>query len=213
MIGSALPLGQGLDAVYLIRRAGPSMRRPRCRSRVTGCSRLCWSWAWASARLNRKPVGSFRPFVGPSPLVVSKAACYCSMLPAAVTRTREGFALLGRTLLDAIADYELYPLCFLAVTTGMCRGEVAGLRWRDLDLNAARLTVSQQVVPVEYELIEDDFETASSRRDIDLDEQTVAMLRRHRRHQLEQRMVSRRRGDDVFVFSEPDRSVHPDLIS
>ena len=119
-----------------------------------------------------------------------------------------------RTFLEAIAGHELYPLYFLAATTGMRRGEVAGLRWRNVDLDAARLTVNQQIVSVEYELIEDDLKTASSRRTIDLDEQTVAMLRRHRRQQLEERMASGQRGDDGFVFAKPDASpVHPDLIS
>ncbi|MCP4385405.1 MAG: site-specific integrase, partial [Hyphomicrobiales bacterium] len=74
--------------------------------------------------------------------------------------------------------------------------------------------MNQQIVSVEHELIEDDLKTASSRRAIDLDEQTVAMLRRHRRHQLEERMASGRRGDDGFVFAKPDGSpIHPDLIS
>ncbi len=119
-----------------------------------------------------------------------------------------------RTFLEAIAGHELYPLYFLAAITGMRRGEIAGLKWRSVGLDAARLTVNQQIVSVEYELIEDDLKTASSRRAIDLDEQTVAMLRRHRRHQLEERMASGRRGDDGFVFAKPDGSpIHPDLIS
>ena len=119
-----------------------------------------------------------------------------------------------RVFLDEMAGYELFPLYFLAATTGMRRGELAGLRWRNVDLDAARLTVNQQVVSVEYELIEDDLKTASSRRTVDLDEQTIAMLRRHRRQQLEERMASGQRSDDGFVFARPDSSpVHPDLIS
>ncbi len=119
-----------------------------------------------------------------------------------------------RTFLEAITGHELYPLYFLAATTGMRRGEIAGLRWRNVDLDTARLTVNQQIVSVEYELIEDDLKTASSRRTIDLDEQTMAMLRRHRRQQLEERMATGRRGDDGFVFGKPNGSpVHPDLIS
>ena len=80
------------------------------------------------------------------------------------------------------------------------------LPWRNVDLDAGRLTVNQQIVSVEYQLIEDDLKTTSSRRTIDLDEQTVAMLRHHRRHQLEQRMATGRRGNDGFVFATPDGS-------
>ena len=119
-----------------------------------------------------------------------------------------------RTFLDAIAGHDLYPLYFLASSTGMRRGELAGLPWRNVDLDTARLTVNQQVVSVDYKLIVDDLKTETSRRTIDLDDHTVAMLRRHRRHQLEERMASGRRGDDGFVFAKPDGSpVHPDLIS
>ena len=37
----------------------------------------------------------------------------------------------------------LYPLYLLSATTGMRRAEVAGLVWRSVDLDTARLTVSQ----------------------------------------------------------------------
>ena len=54
-----------------------------------------------------------------------------------------------RVFLDAMTGHELHPLYFLAASTGMRRGELAGLLWRNVDLEAARLTVNQQVVSVE----------------------------------------------------------------
>ena len=119
-----------------------------------------------------------------------------------------------RRFLDAMADHELYPLYLLAATTGMRRGELAGLPWSNVDLDAARLTVNQQTVSVQYRLIEGDLKTPTSRRSIDLDPRTVAELRRHRRRQLEERMATGQRGDDGYVFAKPDGSpIHPDLIS
>ncbi len=41
-----------------------------------------------------------------------------------------------------------YPLWRLAASTGMRRGEVLGIRWRDIDLDAARLSVRQQVASI-----------------------------------------------------------------
>ena len=118
------------------------------------------------------------------------------------------------TFLEAIADHDLYPLYFLAASTGMRRGELAGLTWRNVDLNAARLTVNQQIVSVNYELVEDDLKTETSRRTIDIDEWTVAALPRHRRRQLEERMATGHRGNDDYVFAKPDGSpIRPDLIS
>ena len=119
-----------------------------------------------------------------------------------------------RSFLAEIAGHDLHPLYFVAATTGMRRGELAGLRWRNVDLEAARLTVNQQVVSVDYKLIVDDLKTETSRRAIDLDDHTVAMLRRHRRQRLEAQMASGRRDEDGFVFAKADGSpVHPDFIS
>ena len=119
-----------------------------------------------------------------------------------------------RRFLDAMADHELYPLYLLAATTGMRRGELAGLPWSNVDLDAARLTVNQQIVSVQYKLIEGDLKTPTSRRSIDLDPRTVAELRRHRRRQLEERMATGQRSDDGYVFAKSDSSpIHPDLIS
>lgn len=119
-----------------------------------------------------------------------------------------------RCFLDAMADHELYALYLLAATTGMRRGEIAGLLWHNVDLDAARLTINQQIVSVQYQLIETDLKTPASRRNIDLDPRTVAELRRHRRRQLEERMATGRRGDDGYVFAKPDGApIHPDLIS
>lgn len=119
-----------------------------------------------------------------------------------------------RRFLEAISGHDLYPLYLLAATTGMRRGELAGLTWRNVDLDAARLTVNQQILSVGYSLIEISLKSAASRRTIDLDPLTVTELRHHRRNQLEQRMATGRRSDDGYVFAKPDDSpVHPDYIS
>ena len=55
-----------------------------------------------------------------------------------------------RCFLDSISDHYLY---LLAATTGMRRAEIAGLAWRNVDLDTARLTVNQQLLSVEYKLI------------------------------------------------------------
>jgi len=83
----------------------------------------------------------------------------------------------------------------------MRRGEVLGLTWRNVDLDGARLVVSQQILSVEYKATVADVKTVHSRRTIDLDPRTVGVLRAWRRHQLEQKMSTGRRDDDEFVFT------------
>jgi integrase len=53
---------------------------------------------------------------------------------------------LGR-FLEHVRRDRLFALWRLAATTGMRRGELAGLTWRCLDLDGARLSVEQQLIP------------------------------------------------------------------
>ncbi len=68
----------------------------------------------------------------------------------------------------------------LFATTGMRRGEVAGLRWSDVDLDGARLTVSQTVTVAGNVLVwADSAKTDAGARTMALDPATVAALRAH----------------------------------
>ena len=53
--------------------------------------------------------------------------------------------------IDIDAPPEIVVPIFLAANTGMRRGEVLGLTWRNVDLDNARLVVSQQMLSVQYE--------------------------------------------------------------
>jgi len=119
-----------------------------------------------------------------------------------------------REFLAGIEDNDWYVPIFIAANTGMRRGEVLGLTWRNVDLDAARLVISQQILSVEYEASVADVKTSNSRRTIDLDPRTVAVLKAWRKQQLEQKMSTGQRGNDEFVFTHPDGGpIHPDLFS
>ncbi|MDQ6879576.1 MAG: site-specific integrase [Candidatus Dormibacteraeota bacterium] len=97
----------------------------------------------------------------------------------------------------------------------MRRGEVLGVRWSDIDLDRARLSVQQAVVNVAYEIEIADVKTAAGRRVIDLDQRTIAVLRTWRKVQLEERMLAGLGPNpDGLVFARPDGSpTHPDYFS
>jgi integrase len=61
----------------------------------------------------------------------------------------------------------------------MRRGEVAGLRWPDVDLEAARISPRRPRVVVNYEVVVSEPKTAKGRRSLALDPATVAALREH----------------------------------
>lgn len=79
--------------------------------------------------------------------------------------------------LDAIALNRMAPAFYFAANTGMRRGEVLGVRWRDLDLEAGRVSVRQALVSVAYETSISDVKTGTSRRTIDIDSDVVQALR------------------------------------
>ena len=117
--------------------------------------------------------------------------------------------------LDFVTEDRLYAAWVLAATTGMRRGEVLGLRWSDVDLEAPRLSVRQTLVSVAYETKFSAPKTARSRRSVSLDATTVAALRAHRKRQLEERMAWGPAYQDsgLVITREDGTFVHPDRFT
>ena len=104
------------------------------------------------------------------------------------------------------ADLDLGCFLHLAATTGARRGELCGLRWKDVDLDAGTLTISRSVVEAAHSvLVEKDTKTHASRR-LALDPDTVDSLRRHRKR-VDERVgaCDAELSENAYVFSaEPD---------
>ncbi len=98
--------------------------------------------------------------------------------------------------------------------TGVRRGEVVALRWSDVDLAAHRLTVNQAATVIDGAELVAAPKTRRSRRAIDLDPDTVALLQRHRARQREQFLmfgVSATASDRVFT-NEAGEPIRPNSI-
>jgi integrase len=67
--------------------------------------------------------------------------------------------------------------------TGARRGEVLGLRWTDLDLDAGRARIERALILVDYKPTISEPKTERGRRTIALDSATVAALREHHARQ------------------------------
>jgi len=120
-----------------------------------------------------------------------------------------------RAFLEHVRTDPLYAAWLLLATTGMRRGEVAGLRWADVDLDAGRVSPRRPRVVVNYEVVVSEPKTSKGRRSLALDPATVAALREHRTRQLEQRLaVGPRWQDSGLIFTWPDgRAIHPERFS
>ena len=64
--------------------------------------------------------------------------------------------------------------------------EVLGLRWSDIDLDTATLSIRRSVSCTGYQVHTTPTKTRTSRRAIDLDQRTVEVLRDWRHHQLDE---------------------------
>jgi integrase len=73
----------------------------------------------------------------------------------------------------------------LMAMTGMRRSEVVGLRWSDVNARSGSLTVAQAATVIDGTEVVDVPKTRRSRRVIDLDTETAAVLHRHRNEQRE----------------------------
>jgi len=80
--------------------------------------------------------------------------------------------------LEMTRDHRLYAAFLLALTTGMRRGEILGLRWQDVNLDAMTLAVEQSFVPTSVGLSVEAPKTEAGKRLVDLGELTVEALRK-----------------------------------
>jgi integrase len=123
---------------------------------------------------------------------------------------RREIAILSKaevaTLLRAAEGTTLYLPMLVAVTTGIRRGELLGLRWSDLDLKAARLTVNQSLERLAGKTTFKSPKTAGSRRTITVPALTVEALKEHR-------SAKPRIGAGELVFSHDGIPWDPDSLT
>jgi integrase len=108
--------------------------------------------------------------------------------------------------LAAARETRLYPLFYLALATGLRAGELLGLQWPDVDLDAAVLTVQHTWGPGPDGQALGEPKTARSKRTIPLPPDVLEVLAGWRTAWMQERVfqdgVQKWRGSD-FVFSWP----------
>lgn len=118
-----------------------------------------------------------------------------------------------QAFLQAAAGNRLFPAFWVLAATGMRRSELLGLRWDEVDLKKARLSVNRGLVAVAYELHESRGKTPNSRRAIDLDPTTIKVLTPWREWQSAEQEAAGVESDG-WVFTNTDgKHVHPHSIS
>jgi integrase len=144
-----------------------------------------WGWLATNPAQHASPPRVRRPQLGPPP-------------PEDVMR-----------LIDEASkeDPDFGCLLHVAATTGARRGELCGLRWRNVDLKALTMTISRSVVEGSKGVaVEKDTKTHAARH-IALDADTAAVLTSQKRRMSERALASGTTlSDEAFVFSRSDAS-------
>jgi integrase len=117
--------------------------------------------------------------------------------------------------LSQVRTDRLYALFHLVALRGLRRGEAAGLRWADLDLDAGTLTVSGQLQQLGGRLVAGAPKSEAGRRVIALDRTTIAALRAHRGcQQAERAAAGAPWAETGYVFTTPlGKPVGPDRLT
>jgi integrase len=131
--------------------------------------------------------------------------------PAVAVWTTEHTA----TFLGFVTKDRLAVMWWLIALRGLRRGEVAGLRWADVDLDVGVAMIEQQRIANGHLVTVGPPKTAASRRLVALDRHTVRLLREHRRRQrAEQRAAGDGWQDSGYVFTTTDGApLHPDFLT
>jgi integrase len=91
-------------------------------------------------------------------------------------------------LLEALQGHFLWLPTFLAVTSGMRRGELLGLKWDDIDWDKRTLTVKRSLKQSKGQISLEKPKTRYSLRTITLSDIVISALRVHKRAQAEERL-------------------------
>jgi integrase len=109
-----------------------------------------------------------------------------------------------RQFLAGLHDHRLEALFTVAVAVGLRKGEILGLQWSDVDLDAGTIFVWQQLQWIEGKLQFVPLKTERSRRTIALPAVAVAALRAHKIRHLEERLKAGTDWEDWgLVFTTP----------
>jgi integrase len=110
-------------------------------------------------------------------------------------------------MIEAARNSPLLVPILLGVTTGMRRGEVAALRWRNVDLDRARISVVESAEQTKAGVRYKPPKSEKGRRTVALPASVVEELRAHRVRQAQDLLkLGIRLSDDNFVVAQADGS-------
>lgn len=117
-------------------------------------------------------------------------------------------------LLEEAKDTSIWMPVLIALTTGMRRGEVLALKWKDINLEQAVACVQRNSVQVDGKIIMKEPKNGRSR-NVALDPYLLSELRLHHKLQKEQRLAmgNRWQENDLVCTMEDGQPMKPEWVS
>lgn len=114
-----------------------------------------------------------------------------------------------KDFLNIFVDHILYDLIFLDLHTGLRRGEISALKWKNIDLKNKKLYVMKSAYRASNSGVKlKEPKTKSSKRAIDIGDQAINLLNNLKSN------IEKENIEEDFVFTMPDNSiVSPDYIT
>lgn len=133
--------------------------------------------------------------------------------PPKIVRTREPKPLnkdQAGKYLDIVKDNRLYAAFLLDLITGLRRGELMGLQWKDVNMETGALKIRRQITRIQKEDGKSSLEyaplkTPASYRTIILPTVALNELKAHRKRQVEEELLAGKEYDksDGLIFCTP----------
>ncbi|MCZ7537137.1 MAG: site-specific integrase [Acidimicrobiia bacterium] len=134
--------------------------------------------------------------------------------PSGSRRAKSWTAAELGAFIDGTTQSQHSMLFRLTAATGMRRGEVLGLRWDDIHFDTGRIEITQALIAIGYQLEFTRLKTRTSRRNVTLDTDTLALLADWRRQQDAQLVAAGAVNEHGLVFTRPDgKPLHPHTVS
>jgi integrase len=123
---------------------------------------------------------------------------------------------INRFLHFAQFDSPIYHIIFkLLIHTGMRRGEVLGLHWKEVDLKNNKISVTTSLVYDEDGFRCTDLKTASSKRLISIDDELVSELKKYKANQNQFKLAlgAGYEDQDLVCAREDGRPIYPRTLA
>lgn len=85
--------------------------------------------------------------------------------------------------LEKAKTYRYFAAYFLELATGLRRGEILALRWKDIDLKAGTVRVARHLVRIKGGLAFQEPKTEKSKRSVEITEEAIQVLKAHKAKQ------------------------------